>query len=257
MPCKAILSGWNGTLTGENEEERNLKLLDALVYDAGQDLKRLSLRSLFDTLTLARRRRLARRSLEVCRRDGRPPGDFYNHFNTAIRGRDAGLIERTDDKLDDGAEVDMRVLGTIHEMHNSLRVATGILSAAYERRITLTLSSTKYTGAFDSIIANTLNRDRKGMTLGFTSGTRDGKYDAMQTEFMRKRCLSGSEILYIGGEPGDEHMAELLPRGNFIVPFMAPDGVKDHMSEKYGAFVPEDEPKLLFYMRGKCGLQSG
>ena len=46
----------------------------------------------------------------------------------------------------------------------------------------------------------------------------------------------------------DEPIAGLLPRGRFIVPFLAPDAFKEHMSAAYGAFVPESADELSAYL---------
>jgi hypothetical protein len=42
----------------------------------------------------------------------------------------------------------------------------------------------------------------------------------------------------------------MLPRGHFIVPFLAPDDFREKMATKYGAFAPVTPNDLAAYLRG-------
>ena len=67
-------------------------------------------------------------------------------------------------------------------------------------------------------------------------------------EFLQRRGWRPSGIVYVGDNAVDEPVAEMLPRGHFIVPFLAPSEFKQHMSTKHGAFVPETTDELSAYL---------
>ena len=73
----------------------------------------------------------------------------------------------------------------------------------------------------------------------------------MESEFFGKRGLRPETTVYLGDTKDDEPIADMLPAGNFIVPFFATDGFRENMSRKYKAFVPENQGDLVFYLEGK------
>ena len=94
----------------------------------------------------------------------------------------------------------------------------------------------------------TCSRKKTGRVLGLTAFYRDDKAGDFKAEFVDRRGLSPSEIIYAGDHSVDEPIAGLLPRGHFIVPFLVPDAFKEHMSAAYGAFVPESPKELSAYL---------
>ncbi len=110
------------------------------------------------------------------------------------------------------------------------------------------LNASGISTSFDEFVCNVLEQE-DGRTLGLTTRYRDDKAGDFKAEFLDQRGWSPSEIIYAGDNFVDEPIAELLPRGHFVVPFLASDAFKEHMSATYGAIVPKDSDELSAYLR--------
>ena len=250
MATKLIVLDWNGTLF-RMLDDRGLatQLAKAVLGAAGRQLLRGRLGALgvFGGFALGRlayeraKRRYDRGEITLA--------ELVEPFNrTILRGAPLGLIEGAADAY--GAQharlLDERMLQPLSEAH-----ARGsrlfIYSAAYDRGIRAVLDAAGLGGAFEELVCNTLEH-KDGRALGLTARYRDDKAGDFKAEFLDRRGWSPSGIVYAGDNAADEPIAELLPRGHFAVPFLAPDAFKEHMSAAYGAFVPESTDELSAYL---------
>jgi hypothetical protein len=145
--------------------------------------------------------------------------------------------------------IDERVLRPIKDSHSEGKYTT-ILSCSYEYGISAVLRESGYFDAFDRIIANKL-KENDGYVIGFENEVYGRKQKIMKEEFVEKMGFDEKDIIYLGDSYIDEPIAEILPNGNFVVPFLADENYKEKMSLKYKAFVPKDENDLIKYLKSK------
>ena len=250
MATKLIVLDWNGTLFRTLDDRVLVRHLAKAVLGAAarQVLRgRLGALAVFGGFALGRvayeraKKRYDRGEIGLA--------ELVEPFNRSIlRGAPLSLIERAADAY--GAQhaslLDERMLQPLSEAH-ARGSGLVIYSAAYDRGIRAVLDAAGLGGAFDELVCNTLERE-DGRALGLTARYRDDKAGDFKTEFLDRRGWSPSGITYAGDTFVDEPIAGLLPRGHFIVPFLAPDAFKEHMSAAYGAFVPESPDELSAYL---------
>ena len=250
MATKLIVLDWNGTLFRTLDDRVLVRHLAKAVLGAAarQVLRgRLGALAVFGGFALGRvayeraKKRYDRGEIGLA--------ELVEPFNRSIlHGAPLSLIERAVDAY--GAQhaslLDERMLQPLSEAH-ARGSSLVIYSAAYDRGIRAVLDAAGLGGAFDELVCNTLERE-DGRALGLTARYRDDKAGDFKTEFLDRRGWSPSGITYAGDTFVDEPIAGLLPRGHFIVPFLAPDAFKEHMSAAYGAFVPESPDELSAYL---------
>jgi len=251
MATKLIVLDWNGTLFRTLDDRVLVRHLAKAVLGAAarQVLRgRLGALAVFGGFALGRvayeraKKRYDRGEIGLA--------ELVEPFNrTILRGAPLSLIEGAADAY--GARhaslLDQRMLQPLSEAHaRGSRLV--IYSAAYDRGIRAVLDASGLGGVFEELVCNTLEQE-DGRALGLTARYRDDKAGDFKAEFVDRRGWSPSGIVYAGDNAADEPIAELLPRGRFIVPFLAPDAFKEHMSAGYGAFVPESTDELSAYLR--------
>ena len=251
MATKLIVLDWNGTLFRTLDDRVLVRHLAKAVLGAAarQVLRgRLGALAVFGGFALGRvayeraKKRYDRGEIGLA--------ELVEPFNrTILRGAPLSLIEGAADAY--GARhaslLDQRMLQPLSEAHaRGSRLI--IYSAAYDRGIRAVLDASELGGVFEELVCNTLEQE-DGRALGLTARYRDDKAGDFEAEFVDRRGWSPSGTVYAGDNAADEPIAELLPRGRFIVPFLAPDAFKEHMSAGYGAFVPESTDELSAYLR--------
>lgn len=251
MATKLIVLDWNGTLF-RMLDDRALatQLAKAVLGAAARRVLRGRLGALGVFGGFAVGRLAYERMKKRYDRGEVALAELVEPFNrTILRGAPLSLIEGAADSY--GAQharlLDERMLRPLSEAHaGGSRLF--IYSAAYDRGIRAVLDAAGLGGAFEELVCNTLEQE-DGRALGLTARYRDDKAGDFKAEFLDRRGWSPSEIVYAGDNAADEPIAELLPRGRFIVPFLAPDAFKEHMSATYGAFVPKSADELSAYLK--------
>lgn len=70
----------------------------------------------------------------------------------------------------------------------------------------------------------------------------------MSSIFLKPYQLRDKDVIYFGDSEDDLGIAEMLPKGNFIVPFFATDTFRQYAATKFCAFVPYTEKDLNQHM---------
>ena len=250
MTAKHIVLDWSGTLFGMPDDQvLARKLAEAVLGAAGRRVRRGRLGALAVLGRFALGRVALQRARKRYNRGEIGLAEAYEPFNRyMLRGAPLGLIERTADAygVQHAGLLDRRMLQPLAETRAGGSHLV-IYSAAYDRGIRAVLEAAGAGGAFDELVCNVLDQE-DGRALGLTARYRDDKAGDFKAEFLDRRGWSPSGVVYAGDNPVDEPIAALLPRGHFIVPFLAPDAFKEHMSAEYGAFVPEHADELSAYL---------
>ena len=250
MAAKLIVLDWNGTLFRTLDDRVLVRhLAKAVLGAAARQVLRGRLGALVVFGGFALGRVAYERAKKRYDRGEIGLAELVEPFNRSLRGAPLSLIERATDVY--GAQhaslLDERMLQPLSEAHaRGSRLV--IYSAAYDRGIRAVLHAAGLGGTFEELVCNTLEQE-DGRALGLTARYRDDKAGDFKAEFVDRRGWSPSGIVYAGDNAADELIAELLPPGRFIVPFLAPDAFKEHMSAGYGAFVPESTDELSAYLR--------
>ena len=192
---------------------------------------------------------LTERKLDAYKRGEAHLREVYEPFNFALSGQDVNYITDIVDQFakDTAYQTDARMLRPLREMHGAGKF-TGILSVAYERVIQKTLEAAGHADLFDRIVANTL-QEKDGKIIDLTLGVYERKPEVLRAEFFKRLGFREHDTLYLGDTADDQPVADMLPQGNFIVPFLATDDFKQRMADEKKAFVPESEEDLLRYLQ--------
>lgn len=239
----AAVFDWTGTLTTAREEAGNKWIGYALFNDAKQsgNIPRI--------LRLVRAKYLTERRLEDYHKGRVPLQSVFETYNSGMAGLPVALIQEKAAQYarENAYQLDQRMLRPISRLRAN-GAQTGILSAAYDYVIKTTLEAAGYRDTFQHIIANTLEHEN-GRAIGLTLDAVYGhKAEIMEREFFRRRGFDPLHTFYAGDTMDDAPVADLLPPGHFIVPFLTPDDFRQHMASRYGAFVPENENDLEAYL---------
>lgn len=245
MPCEAIISDWNGTLIDYRDEKPVLEALAASLF-------RKSIP--FHPLRMGRILK-ARQELESLYAEKRRDGDFdfvremfrvYN--NRIVRGLPVSLVHQTVEeyarKPETQARLDLRMLRTIEECHRR-GMSTGIFSAGFRYGIEGILGFAGYRRYFDFCEADDLERD-DGKAVGFPLRIYRNK-PALLARLLEERGIDAARTAYVGDSEDDEGCFEMVRFP--IVPFLAPENVKEAYARRYGAFVPQTELELQDYLK--------
>ncbi|OGO03118.1 MAG: hypothetical protein A2Y72_02765 [Chloroflexi bacterium RBG_13_53_26] len=245
MPCEAIICDWNGTIIEYRDEKPILKSIAiGLFKDAIP----------FHPLRIVRILR-AQRELERLYGERRREGDFdfvremFRVFNEKIVGGvPVSVVCRSVDRY--AAEpqtqdkIDHRILRPIGEAHQAGKV-TGIFSAGYRYGIERILTVAGFHQDFDFYEADDLKHEN-GRTVGFALNIYKNK-PRLLTDLLRRRNMDANRVAYLGDSEDDEGCFEIVKYP--IVPFLAPEEVKQRYVQKYQAFVPDSEKDLADYLR--------
>jgi len=250
MTYTTIVSDWHGTLTSTSEEDSNKRIGYTLLGEALRDVKHGRIWRVAQLLKLLAAKKTTERMLREFHQRKRRLKEVYEPFNSAIKGVTFDYIEGIADGFarDTVENLDERVIVPIKNMHEKGK-KTGILSVGYKRIIEKTLEQVGYSDVFDKIFANTL-LGYDGKAVGFSLDVYEEKARYIMSRFLDIHTREG-DILYIGDSSDDMPVAQMLPKGNFIVPFLAPYEFKEEMARKYGAFVPESQKDLERYFKAR------
>lgn len=245
-----LVSDWNGTLTRTTEEASNKHIGYSLL---GRSKRTLNLSRL---LKLKKAKEVTEASLVAYKKGHLHLSAVYDAFNIALEGVPVKLIHRYVDEFAKATatNVDNRTLETVNSLR-SMGVYTGILSVAYDRVIIQTLNEAGFPNAFGLVVANRLeaeNNRARGLTLDIYGR----KARAMEEKFFRTRGFRPEATVYLGDTDDDAPVADLLPKGNFVVPLLATPEFKQWMTSKHGAFVPETAEDLKKYLFDRMTLQA-
>ncbi len=253
MVYSAIVSDWNGTLFQYPADDvQNKKLAVAASIN---DVLYLRLGSFYRLLKTKKRLHLM---LEEYRAGKRPLQDLYDVFNREVlAGRSPEFVHRVIDQYarESADKVDGRVLRPIRS-EKSRGKTTAILSVSYDRSILKILERAGFSDVFGpgDVVANTLKLDGDGKVEGLTLGIYGKKPEIMEAEFFRGRGLRPETTVYLDDTADGEGVAQMLPEGNFIVPFLASETSPDfaqRMASRHGAFVPASEEDLARYLKSR------
>lgn len=247
------LTDYNGTcFEYPNSEALNRYIGYAILYDAMVDVFRGRLRRVKDIRNLLKAKSKIDEIVKGYYGGERHPSEIYELFNDLIlKGIPVSLINEAVDTFAEKnkGKLDGRILRPMRSVKES-GIGTGILSVTYKGAIVKTLERAGYADVFDeeNIIANALISE-DGIAIAFTLRIYEEKWQVLEDEFFKKRGFRPENTLYIGDDIKDDGpVAEMLPKGYFIVPFLATDEAREELSRKYGAFVPEDERDLRRYL---------
>ncbi len=253
MALELIVTDWNGTLF-QHVDDGDLQR--ELAYTAF----RSDVASLFRgrvwrfprVVTAMRARGALRAAANRWRDGGGSLADVYALYGRLVlRGRPEGFVTSVVDGFArrSGLLVDRRMLEPVRTLHTE-GIATAVYSVAYDYGITRVLEEAGHADTFDSVVANRLIVE-DGEAVRFTADFAEQKAEGFRAEFLEGRGYRPDAVVYSGDTRNDEPVAELLPAGNFIVPFLAQDAFKQHMAERHGAFVPSTSRELLDYLKGR------
>jgi len=204
----------------------------------------------------------------------RPLAEVYEPFNTGVlRGQEPLLVWDTLDsyarELVAERKVDKGLLRAFAEAKNrGSRI--GFLSAAIGHLIGRTITYAGYPDLVGlvqntdtaigrvllspSVISpyNDMVANRMEITNGvdrFTLDVYGEKARKFEDEFLRRRGYRDKTTKYVGDTADDLPVAELLPRGNFVVSRYATDAFRQQAAKHYGAATPTKIDDLRLALR--------
>lgn len=197
----------------------------------------------------------ARRELESLYQERRREGGFdyvremFKVFNgKIIGGVPVSVIHRSVDRYAaeqrTQAELDRRVLRSIREARQAGKV-TGVFSAGYRYGIERILTVAGFSQDFAFYEADDL-KDENGKAVEFALNIYQNK-PRLLADLLKRRNLDADRTAYLGDSEDDEGCFEMVKYP--IVPFLAPEEVKQRYARKYQAFVPETEKDLADFIR--------
>ena len=238
MNAKHIVVDWNGTVFGMPDDNVLIgQLGKAVLRGLAAEVLRGRLRALRTLGRSAMGLMEIRRVRNAYDRREVSLADLYELVNRhIIRAASPSMLERTADAY--GAQFASRIdKRMVQPLADARARGSGlfIFSAAFDRGIRAVLGVGGFGESFDELVCNVLEQ-HDGRALGLTKRFRDDKAGDFKAEFLERRGWSPSEIIYAGDGSVDEPIARLLPRGHFIVPFLATDAFREHMSRHIWRF---------------------
>jgi len=240
MTYKAFVAGWHKTVyRRSNDCVLYRKLADAVLFDAAKQAVSkdkvtglLRLKPIIDI-----KNKLSRHHDNE---HPQLPSDLQDAINSyLIRGRSLNMVAAWIDAFAQDAlkreDIDRSILGWMYSFKAGTAV-TAILADTCDQVVRRIIEKASTPTPVQLILANRL-RDKDGAVVEIR-GLHGSKEDLFEKEFFEKRHLSREDVLYCGGLEEDINIANLLPRGNFIVSLFAPEDFKRMMYLNYGAFVP-------------------
>ncbi len=244
MTCEAVISDWNGTIIDYRDEKPVLEALAAGLFKKSAPFRPFRMARILK----------ARQELETLYSEKRRDGDFdfvrqmFRIYNQRIvSGLPVslvhGIVEEYARKPQTQARLDLRILRPLRECHEK-GVVTGIFSAGFRYGIDSILGSAGYRQYFDFCEADDLEEDG-GQAIGFPLTIYQNK-PALLANLLAAQGLDASRTAYIGDSEDDEGCFEIVRYP--VVPFLAPEAVKEEYARKYRAFVPQTEQELSDYL---------
>jgi len=259
MPYKLIVSDWNGTiLRHPTDEMQNRHIAYTLLDDAKSRIQTGDPLGLWDLGRLL----FAKRGLEKCLIEygngKRPLHEVYERFNSHVLcGKSYKLVRSAVDQFVDQCirrgDIDRGILHSIRLAHER-GIKTGILSTSVGFAIYRTLVRVNFADTFDAIEANSLVThlsDGEQKVEGCTINIYNQKPEILEERFLKPYHLREKDVIYFGDSNDDIGVAEMLPVGNFIVPFFATDAFRQYAGQGYGAFVPDTKEDLDGYLKAR------
>ncbi len=251
MGKNSLILDWHETCTAATEEACNKKIGYTILGDAKWGLTHGMLWKLGTFMKLLAAKTMAERNLKKYHEGKKPLKSVYRPFNLALLGQSVRYVNGIIDEFakQTANMIDDKVVGTARRIHDKGSF-TGILSVANRYGIDRTLKEAGYPGVFDRIVANRM-RQVLGRSLGMTLGIYGRKGEVMKSVYFDEVGLDPKTTYYMGDTDDDVSVAELLPTGNFIVPFLASEDFRESMARELGAFVPDDRRDLQRYVEKK------
>lgn len=259
MPYKLIVSDWNGTiLRHPTDEIQNRQIAQLLLDDTKSRMKTGHPSGVWDLGRLVFAKRVLEQRLIEYKNGKRPLHEVYERFNThVLRGKSYKLVSRAIDQFIDQCigrgDLDRRILLSIRSAHER-GITTGILSTSIGFAICRTLARVNFADAFDAIEANTLvaeGSDGEQTVEGCTLNIYSQKPEILEERFLKPHHLRERDVIYFGDSSDDIGVAEMLPSGNFIVPFFATDVFRQYAARRFGAFAPDTKEDLDGYLSAR------
>lgn len=257
MSYRFIVSDWNGTiLKYPTDENQNKKIAYTLLNNAKSKIKKGNLFALRDLGQLILAERELKKCFEKYQKKELPLQEVYEPFNKRVLyGKGYKFVRNVinqfaDDCVSKG-DVDKRILDSISLAHKH-GSKTGILSTSNDIAIHRTLIRLNFENLFDVIESNSLvTRYIKGerKLVGFTFNINNRKPEYLEARFLRRYNLKEKDVIYFGDSVDDIGIADMLPAGNFIVPFLATDEFREFATKRFGAFAPDTKKDLDFYLK--------
>lgn len=244
MP-RLIVTDWNGTLFRYPSEERLNKAIGyRILADARSDLPNPATLPRFARLVGAKY--LTKGALRLYKWGLLPLRHVYAPFNLALRGQPVEYIEGIVDTFarDHAQHLDLRLLSPIARARGARQADTGILSVAYDYGVRRILEEAEMADAFLDrlIVANTLE-SVDGQVMGMTLDIYGQKPEVMEGIFFRHHGYRPEQAYYVGDSMDDAGIADLLPKGHFLVPPFAIDRARDEPHGETRAFIHAMELK--------------
>lgn len=250
MTYSTIVSDWNGTLFEYKDDSiQNRKIGQAVLYDAIMSLMHGNLYKIQDILALCNVRKALKRKIREYSQGRCRLADVYEIFNSQVLSRtDESLVEHVLDEYstESASKVDGRMIRPIRKNAEDGKRAY-ILSVSCRYSISNILEKSGYDGVFSDITAHDIVKQNG--KVRFSTHIYESKPSAFEKIFITDNNIQPCKIVYIGDSSDDEPVAKMIPKGNFIVPFLADDDFKNMMASEYNAFVPENEHDLDRYLQ--------
>ncbi|MCB1985839.1 MAG: haloacid dehalogenase-like hydrolase [Burkholderiales bacterium] len=263
MSYRFIISDWNGTiLRYPTDEAQNKKIAYALLDNANLKIKNGNLSALWDFGQLLLAERELKKCFEKYQKGELSLHEVYEPFNKRVlRGKDYKFVSDVLDQFVDECvindDVDKRILDAICLAHK-YGTKTGILSTSNDVAIDRTLIRLGFENIFDIIESNRfitrfINGELKMMDCTFDINNRKPEY--LERRFLRPYNLKEKDVIYFGDSDDDTEIANMLPAGNFIVPFFATNEFREYAAKRFGAFTPNTKEDLDCYLKTKCFIK--
>lgn len=253
MTYQLIVSDWNGTILKHPTDEILYKeIAYALLDDAKFKIITGNLFALRDILQLHLAKREIAKQLKAYSSGKQSLQNVYKSFSRRVlRGKDyefvSNVIDQYVSECVENNNVDTRILRTIH-LARKCGIKAGILSVSIRHVICRALIQLNLGDLFETIVSNyfvTRIIDDELKILGCSFDIYNRKPEYLENRFLKPYQLRDKDVIYFGDSEDDLGIAEMLPKGNFIVPFFATDTFRQYAAAKFGAFVPDTEKDLI------------
>lgn len=246
MSVSALICDWNGTIIHYRNEKPLLNFIGVELFKSCLPFR---ISRMAHILRAKKRMELIENG-DSHNPDVNPVREIFRVYNEEIiRGVPVAVIKHAVDKYARRSKtqrkLDRRILESVKRCYLEGKT-TGILSAGYDYGIHMILKESGYAGCFHFCEADTLSQEN-GYALEFGLSIYGSKHHVLE-RVMRERKLDPAQVAYIGDSEDDAGCLEMV--GYPLVPFFAPDELKQRFSRQYNAFVPRDGEDLHKYLIG-------
>lgn len=253
MMYKNIVLDFGGTIIEyPTDEFLNKEILYSVLEDSKRAIKEGKIWQLKDIAFLFLAKKKIEKGLSDYKAGKAPYWNIYKSFNNfVLKGRSVSLINSAVDKYVRKSidKVDKRILLPIQKARLEGK-NTGILSVSYDYAIRKFLIESGFGDVIPNknIVSNKLLSEN-GRACALTLDIYGRKAEAMEDRFFRMKGFEPYRTYYFGDTMDDEPIANLMPLGNFIVPFYANEDFKEYMASKHNARVPQGEQDLRIILK--------